>query len=101
MQAASPMRAADAATAFSVAAEGGAVRKTVVVRVDPRTRKLVRKVVVSPNASSPSVSASTAASAAISDLVEQSARAYNVDPLLVHSIIQVESNYNAYAVSPK
>jgi soluble lytic murein transglycosylase-like protein len=101
MQAASPMRAADAATAFSAAAEGAAARKTVVVRVDPRTRKLVRKVVMSPNAPSPSVSASTAASAAISDLVEQSARAHNVDPLLVHSIIQVESNYNAYAVSPK
>jgi soluble lytic murein transglycosylase-like protein len=91
MQAASPMRAADAATVPSAAAEGSA-RKTVVVRVDPRTRKLVRKMVVSPNASSP---------AAISDLVEQSARAHNVDPLLVHSMIQVESNYNANAVSPK
>jgi soluble lytic murein transglycosylase-like protein len=38
---------------------------------------------------------------AISDLVDQSARAHNVDPLLVHSIIKVESNYNANAVSPK
>lgn len=97
MQAASPMRAADAATVSSVAAEGTSARKTIVVRVDPRTRKLVRKVLASPNASSATVSAS----AAISDLVEQSARAHNVDPLLVHSMIQVESNYNAYAVSPK
>jgi soluble lytic murein transglycosylase-like protein len=97
MQAASPMRAADTATASSVAAEGAAVRKTIVVRVDPHTRKLVRKVVASPNPSSPAVPSS----AAISDLVEQSARAHNVDPLLVRSIIQVESNYNTYAVSPK
>jgi len=34
-------------------------------------------------------------------MVEQSARAHHVDPLLVHSVIQVESNYNQYAVSPK
>jgi len=33
--------------------------------------------------------------------VEKSARAHNVDPLLVQSVIQVESNYNHYAVSPK
>jgi len=33
--------------------------------------------------------------------VEQAARTNHVDPLLVHSIIQVESNYNPYAVSPK
>ncbi len=69
-------------------------RKTVVVRVDPRTRKLVRKVVPTPGAPSPAPSA-------ISALVEQSAKAHNVDPLLVNSIIQVESNYNANAVSPK
>ena len=34
-------------------------------------------------------------------MVEQSARAHAVDPLLVQSVIQVESNYNHYAVSPK
>ena len=34
-------------------------------------------------------------------LVEESARTHNVDPLLVHSVIQVESNYNRYALSPK
>jgi soluble lytic murein transglycosylase-like protein len=33
--------------------------------------------------------------------VEAAARKYDVDPLLVHSVIQVESNYNPYAVSPK
>jgi soluble lytic murein transglycosylase-like protein len=37
----------------------------------------------------------------ISKLVEQTARAHDVDPLLVHSMIRVESNYNPSAVSPK
>jgi soluble lytic murein transglycosylase-like protein len=93
MHAASPMRAADTATVSSVAVQSPTVRKTVVVRVDPHTRKLVRKEVVAP--------APAPAGASVSALVEQSARAHNVDPLLVHSIIRVESNYNANAVSPK
>ena len=33
--------------------------------------------------------------------MEKSAKAHNVDPLLVQSVIQVESNYNHFAVSPK
>jgi soluble lytic murein transglycosylase-like protein len=83
--AASPLRAADAAPS---------VPKTLVVRVDPRTGKLVRREVVAraPAAIAP---------ARISQLVDQTARAHDVDPLLVHSIIQVESNYNPNAVSPK
>lgn len=97
MQAASPMRAADAVVPPSPLADAMATRKTAVVRVDPRTRKLVRKVVASPS----STSARAQAPTAISALVEQSARAHNVDPLLVNSIIQVESNYNSHAVSPK
>jgi soluble lytic murein transglycosylase-like protein len=98
MQAASPMRAADTVAPPSPLAEAVATRKTVVVRVDPRTRKLVRKVVPSPGGLS---SAPAPAPSAISAMVEQSAKAHNVDPLLVNSIIQVESNYNANAVSPK
>jgi soluble lytic murein transglycosylase-like protein len=101
MLAASPTRAADAA-GMSSAAAGGSVPaslstespKQYVVRVDPRTGKLVRRLIdVS--------SASKKSPAAISALVEQSARAHSVDPLLVHSIIQVESNYDASAVSSK
>ena len=34
-------------------------------------------------------------------IVEKAARAHEVDPLLVHSIIKVESNYNVHAVSNK
>jgi Soluble lytic murein transglycosylase and related regulatory proteins (some contain LysM/invasin domains) len=37
----------------------------------------------------------------VQEIVEQTARQYDVDPLLVHSVIQVESNYNQYALSPK
>jgi soluble lytic murein transglycosylase-like protein len=34
-------------------------------------------------------------------LVDESSRAHGVDPKLVHSVIQVESNYDPHAVSPK
>ncbi len=80
MLAASPMRAADSGPRPAV-------------RIDPRTGKLVRREAV-PRRANPSASA-------ISQIVEQSARAHDVDPLLVHSIIQVESNYDPNAVSPK
>ncbi len=80
MLAASPMRAAEAE-----------LQKTV-VRVDPRTGKLVRSTVVVHPA---------AASASLSELVEKSAKAHNLDPLLVDSVIRVESGYNPNAVSPK
>lgn len=62
-----------------------------VVRVDPRSGKLVRRVAATNRSTQKQ----------ITDLVEQSARAYDVDPLLVHSIIKVESNYDPQAVSVK
>jgi soluble lytic murein transglycosylase-like protein len=34
-------------------------------------------------------------------MVKTAAKAHQVDPLLVGSVIEVESNYNQYAVSPK
>jgi soluble lytic murein transglycosylase-like protein len=34
-------------------------------------------------------------------IIEAAARKYEVDPLLVHSVISVESSYDRYAVSPK
>ena len=34
-------------------------------------------------------------------LVEQSAATHGVDPILAKSVLQVESNYNQYALSPK
>jgi soluble lytic murein transglycosylase-like protein len=81
-------------------------RVTTVVRPDARTGRLVRSVVVSPKF----VPARTAPAAAavpkqaptnLSSIIDASARANQVDPLLVHAVIQVESNYNQYAISPK
>lgn len=85
MLAASPQRgrAADPAGAAPV-------RHTYVVRVDPRTKKLVRR-----------EAAPVSTPKEITELIEKSARAQGVDPLLVHSMVAVESNYNAAAVSPK
>jgi soluble lytic murein transglycosylase-like protein len=34
-------------------------------------------------------------------MVDKAARAHDVDPLLIHSMIKVESNYNVHAVSNK
>jgi len=83
--AASPARAADAGSGSTETA-----RTTFVVRADPRTGKLVRRAI--PPAKPP---------AAISEIVEHAAKGDDVDPLLVHSIIKAESNYNAGAVSSK
>lgn len=75
------------------------MHRTLVVRADARTGRLVRSVVM---VSRPLVMRTAAATSSdISGMVEQSARAHDVDPLLVHSIIKVESNYNSRAVSSK
>jgi hypothetical protein len=93
-----------------------------VIRVDRKTGKLVRgtvvtPVVVTPKAVDPAAEAragsKTQAAARparfqsasadhlpLSDLVEKTARKYDVDPLLVHAVIQVESGYNPVAISP-
>jgi soluble lytic murein transglycosylase-like protein len=65
-------------------------QRKVVVRADPRTGRLVR-----------SVTGPKIAPKEIALMVDQAARAHDVDPLLVHSVIQVESNYDSNAVSPK
>jgi soluble lytic murein transglycosylase-like protein len=97
MLAASPTRAASPAPNDAPPAPT-AVRKEVVVRANRRTGKLVRAVVSLPaRANDPA----PAPSAGISEIVEQAARDNHVDPLLVHSVIQVESNYNPYAISSK
>jgi soluble lytic murein transglycosylase-like protein len=65
-----------------------------VVRVDRRSGRLIRTVVAKPGSGA-------TAGAAVAGMVEGSAKRHQVDPLLVHSVIRAESNYNAFAISPK
>lgn len=112
MLAASPMRAADPPGSSSLLAPqtgaGPNEGKVSTIRVDRRTGKLVRVVSGSQASGTPSSASQTskpisvpAPPAHIGELVERSARAHQVDPLLVQSVMQVESNYNPYAVSNK
>jgi soluble lytic murein transglycosylase-like protein len=84
------------------------VRVRSVVRADAKTGRLVRSYLVSPKlipakavSETDGTNAALSASAPLSDLVESVAKKYDVDPLLVHSVIQVESGYNPNAVSHK
>jgi hypothetical protein len=100
MMAASPSRAAEVIPATTAPAP--VIHKTQVVRADPRTGKLVRSVVVSSKPVMTKIQPPANNSTAdVNAIVEKSARAHEVDPLLVHSIIKVESNYNVHAVSNK
>jgi hypothetical protein len=99
MLAASPMRAAEPSATSSLLTPRADSGKVSVVRVDRRTGKLVRT--ISGGDSRPHLTPVAPPPAHIQQLVEKSARAHSVDPLLVQSVIQVESNYNHFAVSPK
>jgi soluble lytic murein transglycosylase-like protein len=108
IMAASPMRAADVAGPVPAARTAPAVRTTFVVRADPRTGRLVRSAVVRTEPvrndathDLPPLKSASKPSKEIADFVDQAARTHQVDPLLVHSIIKVESNYNSFAVSNK
>lgn len=76
---------------------------TSVVRPDPRSGRLVRAVVVKRTEAvrSPSALAAGPASLDVGRIVEETARRHQVDPLLVHAMIEVESGYNPFAISPK
>ena len=85
-------------------------RKASTVAADSRTGRLVRTtVVIAPRVVEPKViepvevgaPAASGPDASINELVEESARNHGVDPLLVHSVIKTESNYNPNAVSSK
>jgi soluble lytic murein transglycosylase-like protein len=70
-----------------------------VVRADPRTGRLVRAVVrQGPAAGSV---AARVPSAPLVEAVDRIAQQNQLSPRLVHSVIQVESNYDPNAVSPK
>ncbi|MCX6599818.1 MAG: lytic transglycosylase domain-containing protein [Acidobacteria bacterium] len=104
------------------AAASGSVRRSA-VRVDPRSGRLVRSVVVEsrsleaqpveaqeiqPREIRPrEVSLTPAAAPAgspkqnVRELIADAARKHDVDPMLVESMVQVESNYDTRAVSNK
>ena len=99
MLAASPLRAE-----LQPAVEAGGkpiapVAKHLVVRVDARTGKLVRVSAAALAVSRPRDLSKERQE--FNALVEQASRAHSMDPLLVDSVIQVESNYNPHAVSSK
>ena len=72
-----------------------APRTVSVVRSDARTGRLVRSIVVKAKP------ADSFSDTGVRTLVEEAAKNLDVSPLLVDSVIQVESNYNPYAISPK
>lgn len=66
-----------------------------IVRPDPRTGRLVRRIV----AEKPRRVA--AHGPRVPGFVREAAARYGLDPLLVHALIEVESAYNPYALSPR
>jgi len=103
-----PVQAADA--------DANVVRRVATVRADPSTGRLVRRVAVQSRVIQPVIVKADAPAvapaaeeksnplrlspdASVNEIVDAAAKRYEVDPLLVHSVIQVESAYNQYAVS--
>ena len=80
-------------------AAGPGPHATSVVRVDSQGR-LVRRV-VAPSLKTKEDVRLLRKLARVDQIVEETARKYDVDPLLIHAVIQAESNYNPFAVSPK
>lgn len=84
----------------SLQAGGGLSRSSTVVSVvrsDPRTGRLVRTMV----STRPRAKNNPSASRDLAQTVQRIARQNQLSPALIHSVIQVESNYDPFAVSPK
>lgn len=78
--------------------KAGEPRGVWVVKVDTRTGKLVRNLVAASNLDT---GRARAANPDVRGLIADAAKSFDVNPLLVDSVIQVESNYNPLAISPK
>jgi len=93
------------------AQQAPAVRASSVVRADARTGRLIRTILLTPKVVVSRATESKTETAGKTEIqpmrelvnreVDGSAFRYGIDPLLVHSVIRVESNYNPVAVSPK
>ena len=79
--------------------QGAGAPAVSVVRTDPRTGRLVRTVI--PTRPAAERAAASAPAAPLIETVDRIAQQNQLSPKLVHSVIQVESNYNPNAVSPK
>jgi soluble lytic murein transglycosylase-like protein len=87
----------------SAAAADGGLKATSVVRIDPHSGRLVRKT-IAPSLGTKSSGGAIAAlreAARVDQLIEEAARKYGVDPLLVHAMVETESNYDLFAQSGK
>jgi hypothetical protein len=71
-------------------------RAVSVVRSDAHTGRLVRSIVVKVKPAD-----SVSLDSDVRTMVQEAAKNLDVSPLLVDSVIQVESNYNPYAISSK
>jgi len=92
------MACSAAVTPVNEAPEGAGPRIRSVVRVDARSHKLVRVFqILRPTGEPPA----RPVDPALRSLVDETAKSYNVSPALVRSVISVESDFNAWAVSPK
>jgi soluble lytic murein transglycosylase-like protein len=93
-----------AATFLSAAGLPDRPQVTRVVRADPRTGKLVRRVIVTSKpvgSLAPEAASAALPTASFNAAVERVAAQESVPALLIHSVIKAESNYNPFAVSPK
>jgi soluble lytic murein transglycosylase-like protein len=88
------------------------VHITTVVRADAKTGRLVRSFAMEPRVVSPRLVADAAPSASdapdgnlsdrdLKEMIDRIADEQGVEAPLVHSVIRAESNYNAFALSPR
>lgn len=79
-----------------VRADGSGRLQRITVPVQPR---VIQPVVVRDDKKESAAAVRLAGDASVNEIIDDAAKRHNVDPLLVHSVIQVESAYNRYAVS--
>jgi soluble lytic murein transglycosylase-like protein len=93
--------AADRVTVVHADLKSGKLVRSVVVASKPVTPKVVAPVEVGAQAPAATVADRPDLGLGINAVVESIAAQHSLPPQLIHSVIQVESNYNPNAVSPK